>query len=240
MEAADLFILLNLVILESLLSIDNAAVLAVMVKDLPRDQQPKALKYGLAGAFFFRGLALVLAAWLVEIVWLKIAGGAYLLYLGYAHFTPKRDSIEEGVDKEHNKFYLRIKNWIGPFWSTVLLVEIMDIAFSIDNVFAAVAMTDKLWLIVTGVCIGILAMRFVATRFATLLHKHPALENSAFVVIILLGLKLVIGGATDYNVLPGVKAVLESHWFDLAFSAAMVGIFFVPFAIDYFKKPEHG
>lgn len=229
MTAADALILLNLVILESLLSIDNAAVLAVMVRGLPKNQQSKALKYGIAGAFLFRGICLLLAAWLIKILWLKIVGGIYLIYIAIAHFTPKRDSIEEGVDTEHNSLFLRVKKYFGLFWSTVILIEAMDLAFSIDNVFAAVAMTDKFWLIITGVCIGIVAMRFVATKFVLLMNRYPSLENSAFAVIWILGLKLVMAGAADY--IPGLEStgdVLKGHTFDLVFSGAMMVIFIIP------------
>src|SRR6476659_3792353 len=70
-----------LIIIESLLSVDNAAVLATMVMDLPKEQRNKALKYGIIGAYVFRGLCLLFAAWLVTIWWLKPLGGLYLLYL---------------------------------------------------------------------------------------------------------------------------------------------------------------
>lgn len=235
MTWADALVLFNLFVLESLLSIDNAAVLAVMVKDLPRHEQPRALRYGMFGAFFFRAMCLVLAAWLIKILWLKILGGLYLLYLAYGHFTPKRDTIEEGVDKAHNKWYLKLKNKLGAFWSTVILVEIMDLAFSIDNVFAAVAMTSNLWLIVIGVCIGIVAMRYVATWFTVLMHKFPTLEGSAFVVIALLGIKLVLSGSADYvPALQPVGAFMQNHWFDLAFSGTMMLVFATPLLL---RKP---
>lgn len=61
-----ILIILNLIIIESLLSVDNAAVLATMVMDLPKEQREKALKYGIIGAYVFRGICLVLAAWLVK------------------------------------------------------------------------------------------------------------------------------------------------------------------------------
>ena len=65
-----ILIILNLIIIESLLSVDNAAVLATMVMDLPKEQREKALKYGIIGAYVFRGICLVLAASLVKIWWL--------------------------------------------------------------------------------------------------------------------------------------------------------------------------
>lgn len=236
MTAANFIIIFNLFILESLLSIDNAAVLAVMVKKLPESQRPKALKYGIWGAFFFRGLALLLATWLVKVLWLKIAGGVYLLYLAYGHFTPAKDTLEEGVDETSTGFAglmysmsQKIKGWVGVFWSTVFLVEMMDMAFSIDNIFAAVAMTDNIYLIMLGVFIGIVSMRFVAQWFSKLIQKFPTLETSAFIVIALLGVKLVVSGTLDYVTgFDVIKSVINSHHFDFGFSACMMLIFFLP------------
>jgi YkoY family integral membrane protein len=216
---ANLIIILNLFILESLLSVDNAAVLAIMVKDLPKDQQPKALKYGLIGAFVFRGLALLLATYIIKFSFLKILGGLYLCYLCYAFFTPEKDSLEEGINKDSNKLFSFFKNKIGLFWSTVILVEAIDLAFSIDNVFAAAAMTNNIVLIMIGVGIGIISMRFIAQWFVTLIHKHPTLETSAFIVIGLLGLKLII---------PTIFSIEVSHAVNMVFSFIMMAIFFIP------------
>ncbi len=226
----NILIILNLFILESLLSVDNAAVLAIMVKDLPKEQKKKALRYGLLGAYVFRGLCLFIAAWLVKIVWLKILGGIYLLYLVYGHFTVANDTIEEASEVNDSKIYkFASKIGLNKLWATIVLVEIMDLAFSIDNVFAAVALSNNFYIIMAGVAIGILAMRFVAGWFVNLIEKYPSLEKSAFIVIALLGLKLIVSGAVDY--IPSfllVKSILENHIFDLAFSAIMMLIFFIP------------
>src|SRR4051812_37734543 len=141
---AGLLIILNLIVIESLLSVDNAAVLATMVIDLPKEQRSKALKYGIIGAYVFRGICLFLAAWLVKIWWLKPLGGLYLLYLAFSYFKGKagNDKEEESVNKNESWIYKSTVGLVGNFWATVALVEVMDLAFSIDNVFAAVAFTD--------------------------------------------------------------------------------------------------
>lgn len=229
MTAPDLLILLNLLILESLLSIDNAAVLAVMVKDLPPSQQPKALKYGIAGAFVFRGISLFVASWLIKILWLKIAGGLYLIYLVYNHFKPKESETRPRI--ENTKGIASIKNAIGAFWSTVILVEVMDITFSIDNIFAAVALTSNFTLIIVGVCIGIVAMRFAAQWFTVLMRKYPDLENAAFTVIGLLGIRLVVSGIADYAPsMEVVQTVMSAHWFDFVFCGITLLTFMAPIA----------
>lgn len=225
-----LLIILNLIVIESLLSLDNAAVLAVMVKDLPDKQKTKALRYGLLGAYVFRGACLLLASFLVKILWLKILGGLYLVYLVYGHFTKANDTIEEASETNDSKIYKWAMNiGINRFWSTVILVEIMDLAFSIDNIFAAVALSNNFYIVMAGVAIGILAMRFVAGWFVKMIEKYPSLENSAFVVIALLGLKLIISGTVDYiPTLQSVSLILQHHLFDMIFSSVMMFIFFIP------------
>jgi YkoY family integral membrane protein len=180
----EVLIFLNIMILEIVLSIDNAAVLAAMVKELPKDQQKKALTYGIAGAYVFRGLALLFASVLIKLVWLKVAGGLYLMYLAYKALSSKVET--EGSSKMTIKI-----PFLSALWSTIVAIEMMDLVFSIDNVFAAVAFTPNLWLICGGVFIGILAMRFATTKFVKVLEKNPILERVAYWVIGALGLKLV-------------------------------------------------
>jgi len=233
-----IFIVLNLIVLESLLSIDNAAVLASMVMDLPPHQRNKALRYGIIGAYVFRGLCLIFAAWLVKILWLKILGGLYLCWLTYDYFKKKAagESDEEKIDKEGNFIFRKLKGWLGIFWTTVVLVEIMDLSFSIDNIFACVAFTDKIGLICFGVFVGILAMRFVAQGFVKLLERYPLLEKMAFNVIGLLGIKLVLSGICDY--LPGnpITPILNHHLTDIFFSVGILVLFLLPIIL---KKPEY-
>jgi YkoY family integral membrane protein len=180
----EILIFLNIMILEIVLSIDNAAVLAAMVKELPKEQQKKALTYGIAGAYVFRGLALLFASVLIKLVWLKVAGGLYLMYLAYNALST---NVEQGGE---SKMTIKIP-FLSALWSTIVAIEMMDLVFSIDNVFAAVAFTPNLWLICGGVFIGILAMRFATTKFVKVLEKNPILERVAYWVIGALGLKLV-------------------------------------------------
>jgi len=180
----EVLIFLNIMIHEIVLSIDNAAVLAAMVKELPKEQQKKALTYGIAGAYVFRGLALLFASVLIKLVWLKVAGGLYLMYLAYNALST---NVEQGGE---SKMTIKIP-FLSALWSTIVAIEMMDLVFSIDNVFAAVAFTPNLWLICGGVFIGILAMRFATTKFVKVLEKNPILERVAYWVIGALGLKLV-------------------------------------------------
>lgn len=226
---AGLLIILNLILIESLLSVDNAAVLATMVLDLPKSQREKALRYGIIGAYVFRGICLMLASWMVKIWWLKPLGGLYLLYLAFNYFKNKAEESEgETVHKGENKLYNAIVGAIGNFWATVALVEVMDLAFSIDNVFAAVAFTDNIFLICTGVFIGILAMRFVAQGFVKLMEKFAFLETIAFIVIGVLGLKLSVSLFTHFYPESPAAKMLEGEVADFFVSVFTVAIFLIP------------
>jgi hypothetical protein len=227
---AAMLIILNLIVIESLLSVDNAAVLATMVMDLPKEQRGKALKYGIIGAYVFRGICLLLAAWLTKIWWLKPIGGFYLIYLGVDYFRSKMTAEKEddSLNKKESKLYKNTLGMFGPFWATVILVEVMDLAFSIDNVFAAVAFTDHIVLICIGVFIGILAMRFVAQGFVRLMEKYPFLETSAFLVILILGVKLAISAWTHFAPNAALTQFLDSERADLYVSLMTVAIFVLP------------
>lgn len=242
---AALLVILNLVIIESLLSVDNAAVLATMVMDLPPHQRNKALKYGIIGAYVFRGICLVLATWLIKIWWLKPLGGLYLLWLCVHYFTkknPDAEVVEEVVEKKQSWIYRVTFGWMGPFWATIVMVEVMDLAFSLDNVFAAVALAGnipdphKLYIIMIGVFIGILAMRFVAQYFVKLLEKYPGLEKSAFTVIGVLGAKLILSGLCHKLPQSGLCHWLESEHTDMLFSVFTLVVFFIPVITSFFSK----
>ncbi|NTU57890.1 MAG: DUF475 domain-containing protein [Chlorobiaceae bacterium] len=227
---SSLLLIFNLIVIESLLSVDNAAVLATMVMDLPSKDRSAALKYGILGAYLFRGLFLFLASWLIKIWWLKPIGGLYLLYLTWNWWNGRaiNASGEEGYNKQNNRFFRVASGSIGVFWATVVLIEMMDIAFSIDNVFAAVAFTDNIILICTGVFIGILAMRFVAQGFVRLMEEYAFLETCAFIVLGILGLKLSLSVVEHFY--PGslFSRILDGREADVVTSLLTVTIFFAP------------
>lgn len=225
---AALAIVGNLVIIESLLSVDNAAVLATMVGDLPRDQRKKALRYGILGAYVFRGLCIVFASFLIKFWFLKPLGGLYLLYLAYGHFKARPAPDDESIDKQKSWFYRHTLGLVGKFWATVALIELMDLAFSIDNVFAVVAFTNNLILICVGVAIGILAMRLVAQAFVLLMGRYPFLETAAFGVIALLGFKLLLSVVGHFWPGHPLSTALDSQAADAALTVLTVAAFAVP------------
>jgi len=253
---ATILLVLNIIIMESLLSIDNAAVLASMVMDLPKEQRRKALLYGMIGAIGFRVICLFLASYLLQIWWIEPIGGIYLLLLVVNYFTKKKKLEQPEHHEEKPKLFASLARYITPFVATVFMIQLMDLAFSIDNILAVVAFTKNMSLIVMGVIIGIITMRFVANWFVSLMVKYPFLEKSAYIIIGVLGIKLSLSAVTHFypdiafikylgtggNVTHHVKEKV-----DQLFSLITLMIFFLPlissllfgFPKNFAHKDEH-
>ncbi|MGA3068349.1 MAG: hypothetical protein ABSF29_16005 [Tepidisphaeraceae bacterium] len=189
----DLATVAVLVVLESVLSIDNAMVLGLLANRLERSQRMRALSFGLVGAFILRLLMIAAAAYLLHWAVLKLLGGIYLLWIGGKYFL-----IRPGNDVQFAA--------TAGFWSTVAAIELTDAAFAVDSILAAVAMVGpapageihpKLWVIVTGGMLGVLVMRFAAAIFSALLERFAHLKRSAYLLVILIGGKMLIEWACD-------------------------------------------
>lgn len=206
--------ILLLVLLEGLLSADNALVLAMMVKHLPEKQQKKALMYGIWGAYTFRFLVIGIGTYLIKFTWIKAIGALYLLYMAYKGLFCGGEE-DPDISKVVKK----------GLWATVASVELMDIVFSIDSVTAALAVSDKMWVLFLGAIFGILMMRGVAQIFVVLIEKVPELEKTAYILIALIGLKL---GVT----LVGIEVP------DLLFFLVLIIVFLGTFVVSKFNKKE--
>jgi YkoY family integral membrane protein len=227
-QASDFVTIALLVALEGLLSADNAMVLAVLVLGLPKNQQRKALRYGMVGAFVFRSIAILLAVYLIRLGWVKLFGAGYLLYLVYRHFW----GGEHGTDRRTPP---RAQPWLGltPFWSTVVKVELTDIVFAIDSILVAVAMSPKTWVILTGGVLGIVMMRMVIAQLLSLVERYPTLVDGAFVIIAWVGAKLLI----EYLHTEGYIGFEIPKWLSLGLIVVIFGIALL-YALLQEKKKE--
>jgi YkoY family integral membrane protein len=221
---ADLLTVGLLVLLEGLLSADNALVLAILVLGLPPHQQKQALRYGILGAFFFRVVAILLASQMIAFAWVKLIGGGYLMWLSYSHFFRHEAGTERGAIKP-------ARGWLGMsvFWTTVIKVELTDIVFAVDSILVAVAMSPKLWVIITGGLLGIVAMRLVIGQLLVLVQRYPALVDGAFVIIGWVALKLFLEYAGQVG------------WVDFHIPKELsLGLIVVIFAVSYVIARRRG
>jgi YkoY family integral membrane protein len=227
-ELHDILIVGLLVVLEAVLSIDNALVLGLLAKRLPKHLQSKALTFGLIGALVFRILAIVTAGFLLRWTFAKFLGGAYLVYVALAHFisSPETDddaTVAVGPDGQPQLVHASTGEPVAPagpvitktksgkplsvhslrFWKAVLVIELTDIAFAVDSIVAAMGLVgqqtandtgahDKLWIVVAGGMLGVILMRFAAVLFIKLLERFPRFETSAYLLVIVIGVKLLV------------------------------------------------
>lgn len=190
-------IIISLIVIEGLLSVDNALAIAAMASHLPGKQKYLALRLGIIGAYVFRGVVLLLAAWIIQNEWVKWFGAAYLVYLMCSHLS----QAEEGDGDLANA-----KKKPGLFM-TIMQIELMDLSLSVDNVIAAVALApkgpdgqEKMWVVYTGVFIGILALRLAAGVCIRLLQKYPVLGQTAFLLVGYVGFILVFELLTHIHI----------------------------------------
>ena len=189
LTAANLLAIFFLVFIEAILSFDNALALAALVKSKLKNphEQKKALTYGIWGAYFFRVVVIFCGVWLMGFWQIKLAAGAYLVWLGVSELWPKQKS--DGNEKEIKGIDIK---WLTPLWTTIVSVEIMDIMFSIDSIGVALAISNVKWVLVVGAMLGILMMRVAANVFIKLIDRYPILEKTAFLLVFIAGVGITL------------------------------------------------
>jgi tellurite resistance protein TerC len=209
-------IIFQLIFIEVILSIDNAAVLGMMVSVLP-DHEPvpypprlrflksitqtlfgyqrtAALKVGLLGAYLGRAVMLLLAAWVTKFSILQVIGAIYLIRLAFENLARADQPGEEKVFAQLQK--------AAPFWMVVVQLNLADLVFSFDNVITAVSISNQFWVVMTGVAIGILIIRFAASIFTWLISKEPIFKTGAYIIVFNIGLEILL-----------------SHYFEMEFTS---------------------
>lgn len=240
-----LTIIVQLIFLEGILSIDNAAVLGAMVSVLPDDkpvpypkslsflqpstdrilgaQQSAALKVGLLGAYLGRALMLLIASFIIQNLWLRLIGALYLIKLAFSHLPAYADKTPGDPSDD----LVAARSAAGTFWQVVLAVELADLAFSLDNVVVAVTLSEDLWVVMLGVALGIVTMRFAAGIFTKMIAREPILAPAAYVLVLVIGLRLFTEDIfMDQLHLYTYPVFVENNfeWIQFATSVAILGL----------------
>lgn len=181
--------LLTLIFLEGILSLDNALAIALIVRGLPREKRQKALFVGIISSIVLRGIGVLSAAYLIQLIWVQLIGGLYLVYLSLSHLY------------SHSKPKVKIPKH-RSFFGTVVLIELTDFIFAIDSILAGLAMIGvvfhpphlppKIWIVYVGGLMGLILMRFTAKIFTDYIERYPRLEIAAHLIVGWIGLKLLI------------------------------------------------
>lgn len=179
----DTFLILPVLIaLEAILSADNAIALAAIAQGLDSDEQQKrALNFGLVAAFGLRVALILTATWVLKYWQFEVAGAAYLLWLVYQHFSAAED-------EQHHHHGPRF----ASLWQAIPIIAFTDLAFSLDSVTTAIALSDQILIILLGGLIGVIALRFMAGLFIRWLDEYEYLEDAGFVTVAFVGIRLLL------------------------------------------------
>lgn len=228
----DWLIILTLILMECLLSVDNAVVLAAQTKSLPdKKQQEKSLFYGMWGAYIFRFIVIGIGTYLINFWEIKLAGSIYLFYLCSKFFYDRHHysaDKEGGQGPKTTQRHQNNKRFLSPFWRTVISIEAMDIVFSIDSVLAALAVSSNPVVVLIGGMIGILCMRGVAEVIIKLMDIIPELQPMAYILIGIIALKLLVS-------LPPLHYELPNS----IFAALVFGILLITIAFHFLHSNNH-
>ena len=205
------FILLILIVLEAVLSADNAIALASIARSVedPKSQQ-KALNIGLVGAYILRIVLILGATYVIEYWQFELLGALYLLWLVFNYFV-----LEDNDDDESETRSLGFKS----LWQVIPTIAITDLAFSLDSVTSAIAITEDTWLVIAGGTIGIIILRFLAGLFIRWLQEYTYLEDAGFITVGFVGLRLLLKvWLPDYFIPEWVTIAVVAIFFTWGFS----------------------
>lgn len=175
-----------LVALEAVLSADNAIALAAIAQGLDGHQlQRRALNLGLVAAFGLRVILILTATWVVRFWQFELIGAAYLLWLVYQYFTSEQATDKSGEPHHHGPKF-------ASLWQAIPMIALTDLAFSLDSVTTAIAISSETWLVLVGGLIGVVTLRFMAGLFIRWLDEYVHLEDAGFLTVALVGLRLLI------------------------------------------------
>lgn len=212
----DWLIILSLILLECLLSVDNAVVLAAQTQVLKDEsEQRKSLLYGIWGAYLFRFIAIGLGTYLIHFWFIKILGSAYLAYLSFRFFWDRYHHAGDTATEGESKLLQGKHHRISLFWRVVISIESMDIVFSIDSILASLAVSSNPVVVLIGGMIGILCMRGVAEIIMALMAKIPELEVMAYALIAIIAVKLFLG-------IPMINIEIPNNVFALIVAGAVI------------------
>jgi YkoY family integral membrane protein len=206
-ELRDLAVLGVLVVLEGALSVDNALVLGLLARRVPKELRGRALSYGLIGALVLRLVAVAAAAYLLRWRVVRLLGGLLLLYVCVSYFL--RSSRGERRVRKKRGGLGETEAGADYFWPVVVQIELTDLAFAVDSILAAVALVGpapagsvehpKLWVVYLGGMLGVGLMRLAGYGVMRILDRFPRLETSAYVMVAIIGVKMLVewwlGGA---------------------------------------------
>lgn len=163
LNATFIFSFLNIMFINLILSGDNAVLIAMAVRNLPKSQRMKGIIFGSALAIVLRVVLTYFVALLLEISFVKLVGGALILWIAVKLFTEADDGA--GDEKEATSMLQALK-----------IILVADLTMSLDNVLAVAGVAGgNLFLLVSGLVMSIPIVIFTSNLLSTLMDRYPAI-----------------------------------------------------------------
>jgi YjbE family integral membrane protein len=196
LPVAELTELFEVVLVNLVLSADNAIVVGIAVAGLPAHNRLRVMALGIAGATLLRVVFAVFTVQLLAIVGLLLAGGLLLLWICWKLWGELRMgqlSAEAAASDTP-------KSTMAAVWQII----VADVSMSLDNVLAvAGAARQHLWVLVVGLALSVAFMGLAAALISRLLNRRPWIAYVGLAVIVYVALQMIWDGA--HEVLPLVR-----------------------------------
>jgi predicted tellurium resistance membrane protein TerC len=192
--------LLTLTALEVVLGIDNIIFISILAGKLPAEQQPKARRLGLVGAFVSRMLLLLSIAWIVrltrplfEVFGHGVSGRDLILLLGGLFLIGKAThEIHDKLEGEEGHVTTKLRTSLAR---VVVQIMLIDIVFSLDSVITAVGMVDQVSIMVGANIVALGIMLAAAGGISRFVERHPTIKMLALSFLVVIGINLVAEGS---------------------------------------------
>jgi predicted tellurium resistance membrane protein TerC len=207
LTADGLLALATLTFLEIVLGVDNVIFISILSSKLPKAQQSKARRAGLAAAMVMRILLLLSIAWVIgltepffTVLGQPISGRDLILLVGGLFLLGKATlEIHEGLEGVEGH---RTDRTAPSFGAVIAQIMALDIVFSLDSVITAVGMAEEISIMVLAVVLAVAVMMFSAEPISAFVHRHPTVKMLALSFLLLIGLAL-IGDAFEMHIPKG-------------------------------------
>lgn len=191
--------LATLVSLELVLGVDNVIFISILAGKLPKEQQSKARRTGLALAVLSRILLLFSLSWIIgltepifEVFEFAVSGRDLILFLGGLFLMGKATyEIHQKLEGAEGHASDAVK---ASFASVIFQVLLLDVVFSLDSVITAVGMVDEIAIMVIAVLIAATVMIISADPIGNFVEHHPTIKMLALSFLLLIGFTLIVEG----------------------------------------------
>ena len=209
-DPAWLWPLFQVIVIDIVLSADNAIIVGVAAAGLPPNLRRRAIIYGIAAAAIIRILCAVFVVQLLNIIGLLLVGGLLLAWVCWRMWRELRD-VEAGDDEESDSALIRAAP--TTMFAAMVNIIVADVTMSVDNVLAvAGAARDNVELLVFGLVLSVALMGAVANYVATLIQTHKWIAYVGLAVIVYVAGNMIWRGATEIQteVLSGLHPAATS------------------------------